>query len=746
MKPAPAAANTAATNKSWRVTRWLGKCLLWLLVISALALAAGYFYLQKFLADQQIQISWRSSQFSFHSLTLHDLFIQQADNQASIAQLSLTWNYQASPLERLELKQVLVSATLPEEFGQPHSEQENTTLDLNQLSQWLPKTINIEQLNAVIANYGAIDGDIFIDGGDTRRLWQPSNLRSRLSFSQLQPAFTDFIPAEFTPQQLTISVQSAHEPINDHQQVLAINIDSLGASQLHFKGVLSLDSAGQWSGSLADSDLLIKLPHYALNDLQAKNITLQAQLVADANMQQANIELTQLQLTADEISQGKTTQLKQLKVTASHSQLQANLAQQTLIFTGNPSVSLEQLSEQGVAELEKINLQLKAFSAQLDNSGSLALSSATEIKINKLKQDSLKATSWDITGKLTGDLTKLNWQGTVKNAHGLTLTTNASYTDKGINANLGLAEIFFRAGNPLAKSLADWPKLIELTTGRLNASATISIPATGNLNLKAKATASGLGGIVNSSELKNLGLQLEAQLTGQQLTLKVPNLTFDELNPGMPIGPARLLNLTYKGNLAKPLTGQVNWDRFTSGLLQGQVSANQQSLKLNQEQTLLVDIKGLEIQEMLRIYPADGLAGQGIIDGKLPLAINVEKMQFSVDDGKLGAREQGYLKFTNERINQMGRANPAMQLVSDALSNFQYQVLKSDVTYGTNGKLKLNLELKGSNPKIENGRPIHFAISLEEDIPALLASLQLSNQVSETIQKRVQERLQNRKE
>ena len=51
------------------------------------------------------------------------------------------------------------------------------------------------------------------------------------------------------------------------------------------------------------------------------------------------------------------------------------------------------------------------------------------------------------------------------------------------------------------------------------------------------------------------------------------------------------------------------------------------------------------------------------------------------------------------------------------------------------------LRLEGENPQIENGRPIHFNINIEEDIPALLTSLQLSGKVSERIQQRVQERM-----
>jgi hypothetical protein len=58
--------------------------------------------------------------------------------------------------------------------------------------------------------------------------------------------------------------------------------------------------------------------------------------------------------------------------------------------------------------------------------------------------------------------------------------------------------------------------------------------------------------------------------------------------------------------------------------------------------------------------------------------------------------------------------------------------------------LRLALRLEGHNPNLEQGRPIHLSINLEEDIPALLTSLQLTDRVSDTIQRRVRERLQQR--
>ena len=48
---------------------------------------------------------------------------------------------------------------------------------------------------------------------------------------------------------------------------------------------------------------------------------------------------------------------------------------------------------------------------------------------------------------------------------------------------------------------------------------------------------------------------------------------------------------------------------------------------------------------------------------------------------------------------------------------------------------------RSRNPALQEGRPIHLDIRLEEDVPALLASLQLSGKVSDVIQQRIKQRL-----
>ena len=179
-----------------------------------------------------------------------------------------------------------------------------------------------------------------------------------------------------------------------------------------------------------------------------------------------------------------------------------------------------------------------------------------------------------------------------------------------------------------------------------------------------------------------------------------------------------------------------------ANLLNGRAWLDAQKLDLKRAQKLLLHVEGLELQELFKVYPAEGLAGTGIIDGQLPIHIDGDDIY--IDAGKLQARKPGVLQFHSDKINALGEKNQAMRIVADALEDFHFNLLHSALSYDQSGKLLLNIRLEGQNPDIEKGRPIHLNINLEENIPALLASIQLSGKVSEIIQKRVRERLEKR--
>ncbi len=259
---------------------------------------------------------------------------------------------------------------------------------------------------------------------------------------------------------------------------------------------------------------------------------------------------------------------------------------------------------------------------------------------------------------------------------------------------------------------------------------------TASLTLDAR----GLAGIFDRSEISGLDARLAAGLQRDRLRLDIGELRLAEINPGFTFGPL-LLRGYYEAAVDQPTQGRLTWQTAETRILGGRFWLPAGTLDLAApQQRLSARLEGVQLGDVLAAYPTEGLSGSGLIDGSFDVQRSAAGL--SVQDGKLAARGPGgVLRFRSPKIEALGQANPAMKIVTEALHNFHYDLLTSDVRYDERGKLNLGLRLNGRNPALEGGRPINFSINLEEDIPALLTSLQLSDRVSETIQRRVQERL-----
>ncbi|MEP3590576.1 MAG: YdbH domain-containing protein, partial [Marinobacter sp.] len=86
-------------------------------------------------------------------------------------------------------------------------------------------------------------------------------------------------------------------------------------------------------------------------------------------------------------------------------------------------------------------------------------------------------------------------------------------------------------------------------------------------------------------------------------------------------------------------------------------------------------------------------------------------------------------------------SSQGMEPVVEALQNFHYKKLNSTIDYDTKGRLLLHLRLEGQKASDRREQPIVLNLNLEEDIPALLTSLQLSGRVNEAVTERVRERV-----
>jgi len=58
--------------------------------------------------------------------------------------------------------------------------------------------------------------------------------------------------------------------------------------------------------------------------------------------------------------------------------------------------------------------------------------------------------------------------------------------------------------------------------------------------------------------------------------------------------------------------------------------------------------------------------------------------------------------------------------------------------YKAKGDLELQVHLEGKNPEWQAGKPVHLNLSLQENIPTLLRSLQLGGEISERLRQHYQ--------
>ena len=197
----------------------------------------------------------------------------------------------------------------------------------------------------------------------------------------------------------------------------------------------------------------------------------------------------------------------------------------------------------------------------------------------------------------------------------------------------------------------------------------------------------------------------------------------------------------YQANVAEPLLGNLQLLEARLGFMQGELSVEPQFIALKQPmQQLVLRINQLDLAELVRQHPTTDLKANGKLSGRIPLTIN--NKQFSVQQGQLAAEAPGGTLQYRSAASAASAKTGGMKIVFDALENFQFSVLNSELNYATDGKLTLALQLKGANPALQQGRAINLNINLEEDLPAMLASLQLANKLNDTLTKRVQQYIQ----
>ncbi len=610
----------------------------------------------------------------------------QLPEASAAAQLQASWQLQLPP-GPLDLKQV-------------HQASGQLQASANLPAPW------------PIPSIGLLQGQLGLSAHALNGQWLVDSLTADLNLTQMPDALTSSLPAALRPDALQLTIEATQLPDNLAEQLrgralpLQLQLRGQGRSPFNLEGTVALAIGLPWGLQVLAGKLTASSPALQLEQVQLG--AGQAQLLISAYLDPEQLMLKLGKGTQLSLQQVGSTELQaqQLTLSSSGLQLQGRLTDGTL----------HDWQLQGPLDL----------SAQLQHA-------------------QLRPQRWYWQGPLVASQEQVQLDGTLRNDAALQLKLQLQHNQaKGLNLHAQLAELFLRSGNPLQDSFSAWPALLELNNGRLNADATLSLATdqqqpTVSVNLTGK----GLSGIYDRTALEGLDSQMVLRLDPRRLELNISELRLAQANPGIPLGPVQLKG-RYTADLHAPDKGQLQLEHAQTALMGGQLRLAVGHWDLAAEPLQFpIEVEGLELEQLFILYPTEGLAGSGTLDGNLPLQISSQGV--TITQGQLSARAPGgQLQFHSERIRALGRSNPAMQLVTQSLEDFRFTTLSSQVDYNQQGKLALAMRLEGQNPAIEQGRPIHFNINLEEDIPTLLASLQLTDKVSEIIKQRVQQRMLER--
>ena len=317
----------------------------------------------------------------------------------------------------------------------------------------------------------------------------------------------------------------------------------------------------------------------------------------------------------------------------------------------------------------------------------------------------------------------------------------------------------------LQQMIQPWPYPLDITKGSIGAvgnitwtlpSAEVDSPIP-KWQGETTLTIDDLSGLYDNMLFDSLSTAMT--FTGRD-TWTMPNpatLTLRQVQSGIEVSDISMkVHLSPLPNMLIP---RVEISDFSSHMFGGEIFSDPFTFDSSQPKNqLTMHIKGMDIGEILKLEQQEGLEGTGLLDGTIPVTLAQDGIE--VPTAKIAARPPGgVIRYQTSEATAEGVAQTSSQLdlVLQALNNFQYDVLRIEAHYQKNGTLLLNTRLEGKNPGLGedtplnfNGypinlqsKPIHFNLNIEENIPALLKSLRITQGIGEHIEDLLQKSATN---
>ncbi|OEY65361.1 intermembrane phospholipid transport protein YdbH family protein [Marinobacter sp. X15-166B] len=565
-----------------------------------------------------------------------------------------------------------------------------------------------------VPGVGSVAGEVVLSLQAEQGRWHPQMVQADVHMSQ-PAAWVEALPESLRPANLTLSLRPGEPLANTRSEQallpLRLELTSQGGAELEVGAHLAVATAAPWRVQLAQARVRGALNHLTVGDWSLSDTRADLRVTGWADTSAAELAFGESTV----IDVGQASGSEETGARADRVRVGFNGAQLVARYPGR-GFTLDHLSLKGPVHLIA----------------------------NRVRHPQLQPRPWQFLGRVDGNLDRLNLNG-VATASAIPMELHLRYSyqeDVQLAGDLQVSGA--QETGALADLLAHWPPLLAITGGKVTAKLRYRQAAGGVPALSAELALAQVNGTYDRTEWVGMNGRAGLALGAERFTLEVPELTIAGVNPGVPVGPLSVVG-RYQAPLAQFAAGQLTLQKATAAALGGQLTISADTWDLaDPPVTLPVELTRLSLAQLLTVYPTEGLAGTGTLSGTLPLlfdpATGVQVQQGRIDALAPGGR----LQLSAERLQTLARGNETMRLVATAMENFHYSVMGSGIDYDRDGNLTLSMHLEGHNPELQDGHPVVLNINLQENIPALLTSLQLSGRVSEAVAERVRQLLKKR--
>lgn len=273
----------------------------------------------------------------------------------------------------------------------------------------------------------------------------------------------------------------------------------------------------------------------------------------------------------------------------------------------------------------------------------------------------------------------------------------------------------------------------DIHQGQLQARGTLSL-SQGSWQLKLQPELTQVSLSLDNTHIHNLNLDGRVELKPDGQLSARGNFSIDHTDTGLRIyGPDLTYALTGYGNSRYWL----QLTPFSLSALDGIVAVPALGFDpLKPELDTRLAVSAFDLSRILELYPQEGLYGSGVLGGELPVRISGSDV--SIHNGHLlSGAEGGVIRYQpSPEVVLMGQQNPGIQLALGALTDLRFELLDLKLDYQPNGEANMRARLKGHNPGWQQGRPVDLNLNIEENLLALLRTLQLTGRVTNAIDRR----------